>query len=139
MKAIVNANIVLETGIIWDATVLTDGDEISAFGKEIEIPENAEIIDAEGCYVGPGLVDIHVHGINGFHTALNPVEAAEIFLRHGETTILATPSYDMDKKMQIECIKTYKENPAQKLYKRLGFEVYKKDDTHIYLDIDFKY
>lgn len=36
-------------------------------------------------------------------------------------------------------IKTYKENPAQNLYKRLGFEVYKKDDTHIYLDIDFKY
>ena len=36
-------------------------------------------------------------------------------------------------------IKTYKENPAQKLYKKLGFEVYKKDDTHIYLDIDFKY
>lgn len=35
-------------------------------------------------------------------------------------------------------IKTYKENPAQKLYKRLGFEIYKTDTTHIYLDINFK-
>lgn len=32
-------------------------------------------------------------------------------------------------------IKTYKENPAQELYKRLGFTVYYKDDTHIYLEI----
>lgn len=34
-------------------------------------------------------------------------------------------------------IKTYKENPAQNLYKRLGFNIYKTDDTHIYLDINF--
>ena len=34
-------------------------------------------------------------------------------------------------------IRTYKENPAQNLYKRLGFNIYKTDDTHIYLDINF--
>lgn len=34
-------------------------------------------------------------------------------------------------------IKTYKENPAQKLYARLGFNVYKIDETHIYLEIIF--
>lgn len=34
-------------------------------------------------------------------------------------------------------IKTYKENPAQKLYLRLGFNIYKTDDTHIYFLIDF--
>lgn len=34
-------------------------------------------------------------------------------------------------------IKTYKDNPARRLYQRLGFSEYKKDNTHIYLDIDF--
>lgn len=32
-------------------------------------------------------------------------------------------------------IKTYKENSAQNLYKRLGFKVYNTDETHIYLEI----
>ena len=35
-------------------------------------------------------------------------------------------------------IKTYKENPAQNLYLRLGFKVYKTDDTHLYFEIVFK-
>ena len=34
-------------------------------------------------------------------------------------------------------IKTYKENPAQKLYLRLGFKAYKIDDTHIHFEINF--
>ena len=34
-------------------------------------------------------------------------------------------------------IKTYKENPARKLYERLGFKVHKIDDTHVYMEIDF--
>lgn len=35
-------------------------------------------------------------------------------------------------------IKTYKYNPAKRLYERLGFNKYDEDDTHIYLDIDYK-
>lgn len=42
-----------------------------------------------------------------------------------------------NKKKRI-IIKTYKDNPAQNLYKRLGFNIYNTDDTHIYLDIDFE-
>ena len=34
-------------------------------------------------------------------------------------------------------IKVYKENPALKLYERVGFNEYKRDDTHVYLDINF--
>lgn len=30
-------------------------------------------------------------------------------------------------------IKTYKYNPAKKLYERLGFKVYDEDNTHVYL------
>ena len=33
--------------------------------------------------------------------------------------------------------KTYKENPALKLYKKLGFKRYDEDKTHIHLSMDF--
>ena len=69
IKAIINANIVLENGILWDGALITEKDKIISVDKEmnIKIPENAEIIDAQGAYVGPGFVDIHVHNGNGFH------------------------------------------------------------------------
>ena len=34
-------------------------------------------------------------------------------------------------------IKVYKENPAKRLYERLGFKIYNEDDTHSYLSIGF--
>lgn len=34
-------------------------------------------------------------------------------------------------------IKTYKDNPAKRLYERLGFLEYNQKDTHVYLMIDF--
>lgn len=34
-------------------------------------------------------------------------------------------------------IKTYKKNPAKKLYERLGFRIYNEDKTHVHMCIDF--
>ena len=99
MICIENAKIVLENGIIWDGVLLTDGDRIVSAGKrgEVDIPADAERIDAGGAYVGPGFVDIHVHGGNGFSFNRDPLEAAEHFLSHGETTILGTFYFDLSK------------------------------------------
>ncbi len=93
-KAITNCKLVLENGIIWDATLLISGERIAAFAPsgDISIPEGVEIVDANGTYVGPGFVDIHVHGGGGYQTSENPIDAAKYFLRHGETSILCTPS-----------------------------------------------
>ena len=93
-KAITNCQLVLEKGILWDATLLISEDKIASFGpaREVEIPKEAEIIDAEGNYVGPGFVDIHVHGGGGYQMFSDPAAAAQHFLAHGETSILATPS-----------------------------------------------
>ena len=35
-------------------------------------------------------------------------------------------------------IKTYRENPARRLYERLGFTLYETDKTHVHLEIDFR-
>lgn len=94
MKAIINANVVLPNGILWDGIILTEGEKITEVKpkREAQIPENCEIIDAGGAYVGPGFVDIHVHGGGGFSASMETEKAAEFFLRHGTTSFLATPS-----------------------------------------------
>ena len=111
LKAIINANIVLENGIIWDGTLLVENDTIKAFGKarDIEVPTDAEIIDAAGAYVGPGFVDIHVHGGAGFATYIEIEKAANHFLKHGATSILATPAYFMGYEEHMDAIQNVKE------------------------------
>ena len=105
MIAIKNAHLVLETGILWDATLLIEDGRIVSFGKKVAIPENAQVVDAEGAYVGPGFVDIHVHGGGGYQMAQDPLKAAEFFLKHGTTTILPTPAYDLPYEEFLEAIR----------------------------------
>jgi len=95
MLAIKNANLVLENGILWDAVLLIQNGRILSFGKDAPIPATAQVLDAEGAYVGPGFVDIHVHGGDGHDMSEEPLEAVEFFLRHGTTTILPTLGYDL--------------------------------------------
>ncbi len=112
LTVIENAKLVLENGIIWDAVVIINDGRIAGYGRrgDVDIPTGALHIDAKGAYVGPGFVDIHVHRGAGHSTSLDPVEASKYFLEHGETTILATPSYGMDHKTLMEAIRTVKAN-----------------------------
>ena len=112
IKVIENAKVVLERGIIWDGVIVISGERIAAFGKraEVDIPDGAEHIDANGAYVGPGFVDIHVHGGGGYSTCYNPVEASEFFLKTGTTTLLATPDYHMNLEELLNVIRIIKEN-----------------------------
>lgn len=106
-----NAQIVHENGIIWDGALIYEDGIIKAFGAErdLEAPAGCELIDAGGAYAGPGFVDIHVHGGAGFDTCLQAEKAAEHFLSHGETTILATPSYELNFKELMDAIDCAKE------------------------------
>ena len=59
MLAITNAIIVMENHYIYDGIILIEDGKIVDFGRKLAIPEGAEILDANGAYVGPGLIDIH--------------------------------------------------------------------------------
>ncbi len=63
--AIVNANLIDGTGKepIENGAVLIEGERIEEKGKKenLDIPEVAKRIDAEGKYLLPGLIDNHVH------------------------------------------------------------------------------
>jgi amidohydrolase family protein len=44
-----------------DMTVVITGDRISAIGDNISVPPNAQVVDATGKFMIPGLWDMHVH------------------------------------------------------------------------------
>ncbi len=64
MKAIINGKIILKDGIV-ERHALLYSDRIEGIIPEAELPNGVEIIDAEGGYVAPGLIDLHIHGYLG--------------------------------------------------------------------------
>lgn len=48
-------------GMIENGDILIEDGRISAIGESLDAPEGADIIDASGRYVTPGVVDIHSH------------------------------------------------------------------------------
>ncbi len=64
MKYIINGTLLLPDGEITGAALAVDGGRIAGIAKEV--PANAEVIDAAGGYVSPGLVDVHCHGFMGW-------------------------------------------------------------------------
>jgi len=64
MKYIVNGSIILTDGIVENCVLAYDS-KICGLTTKDQIPDGAEVIDAKGGYVAPGLVDIHIHGYLG--------------------------------------------------------------------------
>ena len=62
MIAITNGKVVTVTGDTYEqGTVLVENGKIVAVGANIDIPADAEIINAEGMWVTPGLIEPHTH------------------------------------------------------------------------------
>lgn len=120
MKAIVNAIIVLKDHYIPNGVILIENGLIKDFGeaRKLSIPENAEIIDAKGLYVGPGFVDIHTHSDGYVFFQDEPERASEHHLKHGTTTLLPALYYSMDTKGYVEAIKKLRQ--AMKKCKNIG-------------------
>lgn len=97
MKAFVNAKLVFPDRV-QEGTVLVENGKILASGDVIP-PAEAEIIDVQGAYIGPGLVDIHSHGYVGdasepcYSVYEYPYEMSRAHLRKGTTTLTPSCSY----------------------------------------------
>jgi imidazolonepropionase-like amidohydrolase len=62
MIAIVNGKILTITrGVIEQGILLIDDGKVQAVGKKLNIPEGAQIVEAAGKWVLPGLIDAHSH------------------------------------------------------------------------------
>ncbi|GAU76309.1 N-acetylglucosamine-6-phosphate deacetylase [Fusibacter sp. 3D3] len=136
MRAIINGKILLEDQWIEDGYLMFT-DKIVAFGPmtnyEVEMDKlglterDVEVIEARGRLVGPGFVDIHVHGAGGSDTMDGTQEAIETLsstiFQSGVTRFLATtmtmPSDSIKRALAI--VKARMENPStQKTARLLG-------------------
>lgn len=82
-------------GVRENVNVLIQGDLIVSVGDD-PLPERTEIVEAEGKYVIPGLIDLHAHVIppsRFFPDAAPPEEALATLLDHGVTTIRCLPLF----------------------------------------------
>ena len=95
----------LPDGIRETALVLEDG-HLAAVLPEEELPgeTDARVIDAEGLYVSPGFVDLHVHGGGGCDFLDGTAEAfhriAQLHAAHGTTALLPTSATCSWKELQ---------------------------------------
>jgi imidazolonepropionase-like amidohydrolase len=69
-----------------NARILIDGDRIVAIGRrnEVQIPNNAQVINVQGKVIMPGLIDSHAH-----YRLFTP----ELMITHGITTQIDTGNY----------------------------------------------
>ena len=70
--------------------VLIDGEKIACVGKDLEAPADAEVIDAAGKYLVPGLVDMHVHFRDPGFEYKETIETGARAATHGGFTDVAT-------------------------------------------------
>jgi imidazolonepropionase-like amidohydrolase len=62
LVAVTNATIITAShGTIEKGTILIRNGKIAAIGKDLAVPAGAQVIDANGKYVMPGIIDAHSH------------------------------------------------------------------------------
>jgi imidazolonepropionase-like amidohydrolase len=81
--AIINVNVVPMDSerILENQTVIVRAGKIDKIGnfEDVEIPAGAEVIQAEGHYLAPGLVDMHVH--------IKDINEVLLFVANGVTSV----------------------------------------------------
>lgn len=111
-----NAAVVFPDSIKHSCNVLTLNGKISDCDFRGDPPENTEIINAEGNYLLPGFIDIHIHGGGGADFMDATPEAFETavksHLRHGTTTLVPTAMSASEKDLTafLKTFKSFRKN-----------------------------
>jgi imidazolonepropionase-like amidohydrolase len=66
-----------------NTTLVVDGDRIASIGAAV--PENAQVIDANGAWLLPGLMDMHAHTTGDYKDKIH-----HLYLAYGVTTVRDT-------------------------------------------------
>jgi len=89
-----NGTAILSDKLLTDATIVTRKGKIVSVGRRKQRPKDAQVVDARGGYIGPGYIDLHVHGADGADFMDGTVDAVRVSNRchakHGTTTIFPT-------------------------------------------------
>ena len=122
-KLIKNAKIVTRDRVLkGQVCVISDG-IIEYIGPQTDDMKVDEVIDAAGCHLVPGFIDIHCHGGNNLEfmdaTAEEFGKIADFHLSHGTTTLFAT-TLAADEEETLKALDTYaeyrNEHPKSSIY-----------------------
>ena len=76
MKTIITNGTIITGGETFAGNVVLDGGLVEYVGSEMpQVTEDVKVIDAKGCYVAPGFIDMHTHGAGGADFMDGTVEA----------------------------------------------------------------
>lgn len=107
LKQILNGRVLTPQGWLEGGSVIIDGNKILAVSNSDLHIVDAEIIDAKGCYVVPGGVDLHVHGGGGRDFMEGTEEAFRVaikaHMKHGTTSIFPTLSSSTVPMIEAAC------------------------------------
>lgn len=108
--------VLLPEGIAENVDViLVDGKIAAFYAPDSDVPEDAEIVNAEGLYVSPGFVDVHQHGGGGSDymdgTSDAFLNATVNHMKHGMTSVMPT-SVSADTASIKRAIEIYKNAEA---------------------------
>ena len=96
LKQIINGRVLTPQGWIEGGSVVIEGNKIKAVKECNCLEEGAEVIDAKGCVVVPGGIEMHVHGGGGRDFMEGTEEAFRVavdaHLQYGTTAIYPTLS-----------------------------------------------
>lgn len=109
---IYNGKVISPLRVIDKATVIIKNGKIDGvYQQDIEVPD-AISIDANGRYISPGFIDIHIHGGGGADFMDGHVEAflkvAETHVQFGTTAMVAT-TLTSDKENLLNTLNIYEE------------------------------
>ena len=68
MIAITGGDLILADRVVTEGSLLIDNGRIAAIEHRRIDAAGATVVDASGCYVLPGFIDVHVHGTEGHDT-----------------------------------------------------------------------
>lgn len=117
MRAIINGKIILKDKTVENKVVIFDKKikhiiEKEDFYKINNILEKLDIIDADGCYVSPGFIDLHIHGSGGSDAMDGTLKdlkiISQVIAQKGVTGFLPT-TMTMSKEKIYKALNTIKE------------------------------
>ena len=119
LKQIINGRILTPNGWLEGGSLLIEGNKIKSVSKNNASVEGATIIDAKGCAVVPGGIEMHVHG-GGGRDFMEGTEdafrvAVDAHMKYGTTSIfptLSSSTVPMIEKAAETCTKLMEEKDS---------------------------
>lgn len=114
MKCIINGRIILPNQILDGMAIIFDKKIVDIIDvKKLDKYKDLEIIDVDGKFVSPGLIDVHIHGFQGDDASDGDLEGirriSNALLENGVTGWLPT-TMTVEKSLIVKALETIRES-----------------------------